>query len=201
MPEQDICEKYEVIADWFEEQRNSSKRLMEKEYLDSVLERLPARGHILDLGCGTGRPIAEYFINAAHKVTGVDRAPAMIEKCRCDFPDMNWFIGMIQDVDFPMEFDAIIAWDSTFHMSAEDQRAMFSIFSKHIKPGGFLLFTSGPGEGEASGEMNGLKFDYASLTPQDYRRLLDDNGFEILKHIVEDPNCGSHTVWLAQYQN
>jgi len=198
MPGEDICGKYDAIADWFEEQRNSSRRLMEKEYLDAVLERLPVHGHILDLGCGTGRPIAKYFITAGHRVTGVDGAPAMIEKCRADFPDMNWFIGLIQDVDFPMEFDAIIAWDSTFHMSMDDQRVIFCIFNKHTRPGGLLLFTSGPGEGEASGEMNGLEFTYASLSPDEYRRLLTANGFQILKHTVEDPECGGHTVWLAQ---
>ena len=198
MSAEDICAKYDSIADWFEEQRTSNKRLMEKEYLDAVLERLPESGHLLDLGCGTGRPIAGYFMAAGHRVTGVDGAPAMIEKCRQDFPDMNWFVGLIQEVDIPVEFDAVIAWDSTFHMSAEDQVAMFSVFQKHTMPGGTLLFTSGPDAGEASGEMNGLEFTYASLSPDSYRKLLHENGFEVLKHTVEDPDCGGHTVWLAR---
>jgi hypothetical protein len=27
---------------------------------------------------------------------------------------------------------------------------------------------------------------------------LDDNGFEVVAHMVEDSNCGLHTIWLAQ---
>jgi hypothetical protein len=28
--------------------------------------------------------------------------------------------------------------------------------------------------------------------------LLDDHGFDVVTHVVEDPQCGGHTVWLAR---
>jgi hypothetical protein len=28
--------------------------------------------------------------------------------------------------------------------------------------------------------------------------LLDRNGFDVVSHVVEDPGCGGHTIWLAQ---
>jgi hypothetical protein len=28
--------------------------------------------------------------------------------------------------------------------------------------------------------------------------LLDANGFDVIEHTVRDPQCGGHTVWLAQ---
>jgi hypothetical protein len=32
----------------------------------------------------------------------------------------------------------------------------------------------------------------------EYRALLNANGFEVMAHMVEDPHCGNHTIWLAQ---
>ena len=39
---------------------------------------------------------------------------------------------------------------------------------------------------------------HASLDPEEYRSLLSENGFQVLRHVVEDPACGGATVWLAQ---
>ena len=39
---------------------------------------------------------------------------------------------------------------------------------------------------------------HASLDPEEYRNLLADNGFAVLRHGVEDPECGGHTLWLAK---
>jgi len=32
----------------------------------------------------------------------------------------------------------------------------------------------------------------------EYRQLLDGNGFDVLDHVVEDPECGRHTVWIGR---
>ena len=29
---------------------------------------------------------------------------------------------------------------------------------------------------------------------------LDQAGFDVVDHVVEDPACGGHTVWLAQHR-
>ncbi len=60
------------------------------------------------------------------------------------------------------------------------------------------MFTSGPAYGEAVGTYEGEPLYHASLDGAEYRTLLDESGFEVVEHIVEDPDCGGHTVWLAQ---
>jgi hypothetical protein len=60
------------------------------------------------------------------------------------------------------------------------------------------MFTSGPGHGEAVGQYRGEPLYHASLSEQEYRSLLVADGFAVLDHVADDPDCGGHTVWLAQ---
>jgi len=48
--------------------------LFEKPWLDRAIFYLKSGAKILDLGCGMGQPIAEYFINKEFEVTGVDNS-------------------------------------------------------------------------------------------------------------------------------
>ena len=78
----DVCELYNRIADWFEEARDKPVLgFVEKPYLEMVASALPDNASILDLGCGTGFPIADYFLKLGHNVTGIDGSEVMIQKC------------------------------------------------------------------------------------------------------------------------
>jgi SAM-dependent methyltransferase len=171
---------------------------MERPYLDAVSSRLQPGGSVLDLGCGNGVPIARYFLEGGYAVTGVDAASAMIAHGRQRSPQADWIEADMRRLDLDRRFDAIIAWDSFFHLDQDEQRAMFAIFQRHIAPGGALLFTSGPHSGIAIGSMYGEDLFHASLAPEEYRALLAATGFDVLQFVPEDPNCGGHTIWLAQ---
>jgi len=187
---------YDRVALQFDHARTRS--LMEAPYLRAVLSTLSGRKDILDLGCGTGEPIARYFIDAGCTVTGIDIAPAMLALCRQRFPAMTWQAHDMRALELGRDFDAIIAWDSYFHLTPDDQRAMFAVFERHLAPGGTLLFTSGPRAGVAIGELFGHALYHASLDAEDYRALLASIDCTVLAHRVEDPACGAHTVWLAR---
>jgi hypothetical protein len=75
---------------------------------------------------------------------------------------------------------------------------MFPRFARHAGPSAPLLFTSGPGHGEAVGTYGGEPLYHASLDAGEYRTLLAENGFAVVAHVAEDQDCGGHTVWLAQ---
>ena len=187
---------YETVAKRFDSDR--SKGLVEKFYLTEVLSRLNAGAKVLDLGCGSAEPIARYFIDAGCQVTGVDTAPSMLLMCRERFPSMSWLECDMRALNLAECFDAILAWDSFFHLPQHDQRRMFPVFAQHAALGALLLFTSGTGEGVTIGDMYGHPLFHASLDADEYESLLRAHGFEVLLHRVEDPDCGNHTVWLAQ---
>lgn len=193
----EVVHIYEANADAFD--RDRGRQLMEAKYLGALLKRLtPERRQVLDLGCGTGEPIARYLIDNGCQLTGVDAAQAMTALCAERFPAMTWITADMRTLALARRFDAIVAWDSFFHLAYDAQRAMFPVFHDHIAPRGLLLFTSGPEHGEAIGELYGERLYHASLAANEYRALMDANGFDVLTHTVNDPECGRHTVWLAQ---
>jgi SAM-dependent methyltransferase len=189
---------YEENAAAWDRQRG--RDLFEKPWMDRFLDLLPPHGSILDLGCGMGEPIARYFIGRGFGVTGVDSSPSLIALCKDRFPDHRWLVGDMRELALGHRFGAIIAWHSFFHLSPGDQRPMFARFAAHAEPGGVLMFTSGPTHGEAIGEWQGEPLYHGSLGSEEYRALLEENGFTVLRHVAEDPECGHATIWIARYE-
>jgi len=128
---------YHEIADWFDAARN--KTLAEKPVLDAVLKHLTDPSSVLDLGCGTGEPIARYLIERGLHLTGVDGAPAMIDVCRRRFPDQDWIEADLSRFETAKRFDCVIAWDSLFHLTCEDQRDLLTRISDWVVPEGYLI--------------------------------------------------------------
>jgi SAM-dependent methyltransferase len=187
---------YERHAGGFD--RDRSRGLFERSWLDRFLALVPSGGSILDIGCGMGEPIARYFIESGYAVTGVDSSATMIGLCRNRFPAQAWAVADMRTLSLGRQFDGVLAWDSFFHLNRDDQRAMFPVFRRHAVPGAALMFTSGPRDGEATGEYGGEPLYHASLSPDEYRVRLGEQGFEVVSHAAEDPACGGHTVWLAR---
>ena len=192
----EILDLYTRHAERYDRER--SRSLMERPYLDAALERMPSEGRVLDLGCGPGEPIARYFVERGHAVVGVDAAAPMVELCRARFPTQRWIHADMRGLKLGERFDLIVAWDSFFHLGPGDQREMFSTFELHASPGSQLLFTSGDRDGVAIGTLCGDELYHSSLAPEEYRRLLGERGYRVLRHRANDPECGGHTVWLAQ---
>jgi SAM-dependent methyltransferase len=189
---------YERRAHEWAGDRGRSRGFMEKDWLDRFTALATPGSTILDIGCGFGKPIAAYLIAQGFDVCGVDSSPTMISLCRRDFPERQWIVADMRELSFPRRFAGIVAWDSFFHLSYDDQRLMFPIFRTHTSAGAPLLFTSGPSHGEAIGSLRGEPLYHASLDPQEYRSLLGANGFAVVDQKNEDPGCGGHTVWLAR---
>lgn len=183
-------------ADW-DARRGDDPRL-EKAWLDGFLEYVPPGGHLLDLGCGSGRPVAAYLIQQRRRVTGVDASEPLIELCRQRFPEQTWRVADMRGLDLGQTFDGLIAWHSSFHLTRPDQRALFAVYARHVAPGGALMFTSGHEDEEAIGEWQGEPLYHASLSSAEYRQQLDAHGFEVIDHVVGDYTKGEATVWLAR---
>jgi ubiquinone/menaquinone biosynthesis C-methylase UbiE len=169
----------------------------ERAWLDQFTALLRQGSSILDIGCGSGEPVARYLIDQGFVVEGVDSSPTLIGFCRERFPQQSWHVADMRTLALKRTYNGLLAWDSFFHLSHDAQRRMFPVFKRHASPNAALMFTSGTSHGEAIGSYRGEPLYHASLAAEEYRALLNANGFRVVAHVVEDPNCG-RTVWLAQ---
>jgi SAM-dependent methyltransferase len=198
MGSDDIIGLYERHARESVGDRSQQTAFFEKDWLDRFTALVPAGGTVLDLGCGPGKPMAAYLLGQGLDVCGVDSSPTMIVLAVANFPDRRWIVADMRRLALGKRFAGVMAWDSFFHLSFEDQRRMFPIFRDHAAPGAPLLFTSGPRHGEAIGSLRGEPLFHASLAPDEYRSLLAANDFSVIAEKMDDAECGGHSVWLAR---
>lgn len=177
---------------------DSGTAFREKEWLDRYLAQLAPEPTVLDIGCGSGDPIARYLIGSGCKLTGVDSSAELLTMCKAKFPGQLWLEADMRTLSLGQRFDGILAWDSFFHLAHDDQRKMFPIFRDHSAHGSSLMFTSGTSHGVAMGEYRGEPLYHASLDSAEYRRLLEANDFEVTAYVEDDASCGHHAVWLAR---
>lgn len=192
----DIQAVYEAAAAAYDAQR--SRSLFEARWLARFAACLPPGGDVLDLGCGAGEPIARWFIAEGFHLTGVDFAAAMLDIARHRWPDLDWIKADMRRLDLGRAFDGIVAWNSVFHLTAEDQRRTVARIAAHLRPGGVLMATVGPEAGEATGEVDGRAVYHASLSPAGYAALLEEHGLRLTGFLAEDPDCESHSVLMAR---
>jgi 2-polyprenyl-3-methyl-5-hydroxy-6-metoxy-1,4-benzoquinol methylase len=188
-----IYERHAIAFD-----RLRSKTLMEKPFLDSFAALLPAGATVLDIGCGSGDPIAANLIERGFALTGIDSSATLINLCRSCLPGAEWHVTDMRHLSLDRRFAGLIAWHSLFHLTMNEQRQMFQRFAEHAEPDAVLMFTSGPSEAVAIGSFEGEPLFHASLSADEYRRLLGEHSFEVVEHSVETPDCGGATIWLAK---
>jgi SAM-dependent methyltransferase len=189
-------DEYNRIARFYgSERQHSAVGLAE---LGGVLARLPDGASVLDIGCGTGKPLTEAILlhPASFQVFGVDSSEAMTEEFRRNFPHVPVQCSSIQAFDyFGRTFDAAISWGMMFYLLPEEQRSVIRNTALNLASQGFFLFTSGNEAGTRRGTMYGEEFQYYSLSADDYRITLEASNCALLEeHYDVDENY----YYLAQ---
>ena len=187
---------YERYAEDWDAAR--SRDLFEKPWLDRFAAATPPGGRVLDLGCGTGEPIAAYLLKRGRRVVGVDFAAPMIAIARRRFPESEWLLQDIRSLDVAGPFHGVISWDGFFHLSADEQRAALPSVARLVAPGGPLLLTVGPREGAVVGTVAGETVFHASLSEAAYRMILAKEGFADIQFEAESETARGRTILLAR---
>lgn len=191
-----VIDLYRRHADSWADARGTD--LTERGWVDQFTALLSVGASVLDIGCGSGQPIAHALADKGHPVTGIDSSPEMVALFRANVPEAAAEVADMRSLQLGRRFGGLVAWDSLFHLVPDEQRLMFGVFGDHAVPGAPLLFTSGPASGESIGSLEGEPLYHSSLDPDEYRTLLDRCGFDVMAYVAEDPDCGGHTVWLAR---
>jgi len=186
---------YDRIAeDW----HASRRAFTAKRYVDVLAGRLEPGAGVLDLGCGTGEPVARYLVERGFRVVGVDESAAMLEVARRVLPGAELICADMCALELDEQFAAVVAWDSLFHVERGRHRSVFEKLAAWLSPGGLLLLSAG-GTGHAgfTSEMHGHDFFYSAHDPAETLRLLTSAGFEVELCEEDDPSSRGHLAVVA----
>jgi 2-polyprenyl-3-methyl-5-hydroxy-6-metoxy-1,4-benzoquinol methylase len=149
-------------------------------------DKLNPNANLLDIGCGTGRPLTKYLCERKFNVTGIDVSEKMVEIAKSEkIPNAEFVTCDFFDFHSTEKFDGILAWDSFFHFPKERQEEIYIKVGSILNSNGYLLFTHGDVDDEHFDKMMGESFYYSCLPKEKVSQILIDNGFEI-EYVYKD---------------
>ncbi|KAF2162570.1 hypothetical protein M409DRAFT_58308 [Zasmidium cellare ATCC 36951] len=173
------------------------------KFLDLLLTHLPPASRVLDIGCGTGNPVASTLSAASHRVTGIDISEEMVRLSRKAVPEGVFEMADMQRYQPDGEVGAVLAILSLFPLGREAIEAQVGRWRSWVPVGGLLgvgtiaaedVDVEGKGgEFDADGgcargiqvRFMGADVEIDLFTRSGWERLLEREGFEVLADLTE----------------
>lgn len=152
-------------------QKNAAQYFLETLDLDISSNRerflnfIPKEGHILDLGCGSGRD-SRFFLDNDYKVTPLD-ASKELAKLASDFIGKQVEIKSFQELDYLNAFDGIWACASLLHCPKTEIDEVLNRITFALKPQGIVYISFKQGAGERVDEKGRFFNDYTETVLMD----------------------------------
>ncbi|MDE7268802.1 MAG: class I SAM-dependent methyltransferase [Lachnospiraceae bacterium] len=117
------------------------------EFYKFTASQLPmeAESEVLDLGCGTGLELEEYFsLNPSAHITGIDLSAAMLNALARKFPDkeLRLINGSYFEVPFENErYAAVVSVESLHHFTEKQKASLYRRLFHTLTAGGYFILT------------------------------------------------------------
>jgi SAM-dependent methyltransferase len=139
--------QYDAYAALYDRSGQIRFSLMMDLYLQDLLRHHPVVGRqALDLGCGTGT-LALLLAERGWRVTGIDRAPAMLREARrkaarVPAADVRFLEGDLRDFTLDSRVDLVTSCYDTLNylLHEDDLRRCCAAVARVLAPGGLFCF-------------------------------------------------------------
>lgn len=188
-----IPRAYDRIADQWHDARTS---LPEKDQVlfDHFLELLPQGSSVLDLGCGSGIPMAQQLSRRGFNLICVDESPRMLDYARTNVPEAEFHCADITEFTIKTPLGGVVLWDSLFHLPRGQHATVLRNIHSCLCPQGVVLVSSGGSIAEIPpfvDSMFGETFFYDAWPVETFRGLCRSEGFiEVRMEMVNRPDGG-----------
>ncbi|MBY8852733.1 class I SAM-dependent methyltransferase [Saccharothrix longispora] len=148
----------------------------------TLLDRLPAGARVLDVGSGTGRPVAEDLTRAGHRVLGVDVSRAMVDIAREQVPGAEFVHADIRTWDTDERFDAVCAFFPFLQMTRAEVEDVLVRLHGRLEPAGLLALITVPMDVEdLEVPFLGHTVRLTSFATPDLLRRVGNAGFTVVE--------------------
>ena len=168
---------YDRIAPAFNQARASES----PDELRPLLDLLPEGSTVLDLGCGTGVPIARALARY-HDVVGLDISGGQLGLAVEQVPGGQFIQGDLSRCHFRAgSFAAVVSFYAIFHTPLSEHPALIRRIGEWLAPGGYFLATLSPQHEDGyTEEFFGTEMFWSNLGLKEYLAILEDSGFKVI---------------------
>lgn len=149
-----------------------------------IRHEVDSLGHkinVLDLGCGTGHPIAKAISPLVNAYCGIDNSQPMLDAYLKNIQNANCKLLNMADIDqISGEWDFIFSWGAICHLPIELQKKSMAAVSTLLKSGGRFLFTSGKDAGKRTGTVGEHTVHHYSMGRSAYIEFLAEQHMDLI---------------------
>jgi SAM-dependent methyltransferase len=133
-PKSIVATGYDLIAEGYLERYGRS--LVRDQWLGKLITLLPTKSRVLDLGCGSGVPVARELARRGHDVVGIDGSARQVSLARSNVSDAHFIHADMARVEVaPSSFDAVAAFYSITHIPRDEHAELLQRIASWLKPG------------------------------------------------------------------
>ncbi len=168
-------------------------------YLEKLNSLLKPNSLILDLGCGSGKPVGLFLINKGHRVTGIDISEKQIELAMKNVPQAEYKVKDISKLkEREYDVDAIVSLYTIIHIPRETHTELFQKINSFLPKGGLILVTMGSSEWEGTDDFYGVNMYFSHYGHETNSNIIENAGFEIILDEIDDTLKEYHQFILAR---
>jgi ubiquinone/menaquinone biosynthesis C-methylase UbiE len=108
-----------------------------RKFVHQISNALPPNSRILDIGCGTGKPVADILAGQGHHVHGIDISASMVKIAQSQVAG-TFELADMKTFNPPEPYDGACAILSLFQLTPGELYSVIFKFSEWIKVGGYL---------------------------------------------------------------
>ncbi|MFN8679166.1 MAG: class I SAM-dependent methyltransferase [Thermomicrobiales bacterium] len=185
-PQELVAHSYDAIAERYAAWTGDALAGARQRYVELLQREIPPGAPVLDLGCGTGVPVAR-ALATRYRVTGVDGSARSIELARQNVPDATFLQADMTQVEFPSaSFAAVISSYAIIHVPRVEHAALLQRLAGWLQPGGLLIATMGAVESEGMEEdWLGAPMYWSHFDAGTNQQLVTNAGFELVEAALD----------------
>lgn len=169
-------------------------------HLENLNKQLKVDSKILDVGCGSGIPIAKYLSEKGHKIIGIDISEGQINLAKKNVAGGEFLLMDMQNLTFPNNsFDCVVCFYTIHHLPRALHKNLLESFYKILRGNGYLMITMGTQEyEEVTEEYKDIKLFWSNWKREKNLQILRETEFELIYQEIHKSGGDEHLIIFAK---